>query len=81
VPTDGHPSINGNKDFPSAHGKAIQAENRVSGSTRGEDLRNVNNPQLEIRPTVFQVGGTRVIVTVTQDGYYNKTTVKQRKEN
>ncbi|MCW5922895.1 MAG: hypothetical protein KIS77_11160 [Saprospiraceae bacterium] len=72
--------INGNSDFPSAHGKAIQAENRVSGSTRGEDLRNVSNPQLEIRPTVFEVGGTRVIVTVTQDGYYNKTTVKQRKE-
>ncbi|MCB0517212.1 MAG: RHS repeat-associated core domain-containing protein [Chitinophagales bacterium] len=72
--------INGNKDFPSAHERAIQAENRVSGSMRGEDLRNISNPQLEVRPTVFVVGGVRVIVTVTQDSNKNSTKVKQQLE-
>ena len=73
--------INGNKDFASAHtNKAIPAENRVSGSTRGEDFRNINMPHLEVRPTVFVVNGVRVVVTVTQDGYKNTTTVKQTKE-
>jgi hypothetical protein len=73
--------VNGNSDFPSAHtDKAIPAENRVSGSVRKEDLRGMSNPLLEIRPTAFEVNGQRVVVTVTQDGTNNTTTVKQRKQ-
>ncbi len=70
--------INGNKDFSSAHGKAILEENKVSGSTRKEDLRNLSGPTLEIRPTAFEVNGKKVIVTVTQDGSKKTTVVKQR---
>jgi RHS repeat-associated protein len=65
-------------EFKSAHAdKAIPAENRVSGSVRGDDVFNISNNGIEIRSTIFEVDGQKVLIEIQQDK--ESTKVKQRK--